>query len=218
MATKKQEYPEGLNQTFVGKDKKKYTLKSVLNDSDWWETKGEGAVTILKHEAVKKIARIAGYTVVRYDILISPTVYNNMTITVSPKIEDSKGEILPPEMGEASRDNLGGNGRRYPVAIAQKRAFDRTVLSALGISGVLSEDQLIEEDNKPTMDNLSHKERKEIAPLINQLLLAKKKQDLAFFSKHMPEHKKKMELNEAQIDYIKKLYKKRLAELQKVNF
>lgn len=219
MVKKTNNIPEGLNQKFIGRDKKHHKLKDVLSDGDWWETTGKEKTVLLKHDAVKKIAKIAGYKVTKYEVVIQPTIYNNMTISVLPTVLDSNGELVQPEMGEASRDNLGSNGKRFPLSIAQKRAFDRTVLSGLGISGVLSEDQLPDEDKeKSKMDNLTHEEKKTIAPLITQLMLAKKKTEFAYFSKNMPENKTKLALNEEQVTYIKKLYQKRLAEIQKVNF
>lgn len=219
VAKKESDIPEGLNQTFKGADGKTYKLKSVLGEGDWWETKGRGKLTLLTHEAVEKIAKIAGLYVIKYDLLVEPTVYNNMTVVMSPEIRDKDGNMLSPELGEASRDNLGSKGKSYPHAMAQKRAFDRTVLRGLGIRGLLSEDEL-PQDNKidHPMENLSLDEQKVIAPLVTQLLLASTKVQLANFNRVMPEKKNELKLNDNQLDFVRRLYKKRIGDLEKVNW
>lgn len=215
--TTKKESPAGLNQKFKGKDGKLHTLKSVLKDGDWWETNGRNKMTMLTHDAVKRIANKAGFVVVDYSVLTQPTIYNNMECVIMVEMQDKDGNKLEPELGEANRNNLGRMGNRNPMNMTQKRAYDRTVLFNLGITGILSDEEIPKDDEtrEKTMENLTHEERQKIAPLISQLMLAKTKINLAYFDKAMPENKKKMELNEEQVEYIKKLYMKRLVEIGK---
>lgn len=211
---KKIEIPEGLNQTFKDRNGKKKVLKDFLNEGDWWETKGRNKMTMLKHDAVKKLAEIAGYRVIKYDILTQPTVYNNMECVMSIEMVDSKGNVLEPEIGEANRNNLGSMGKRNPMNMAQKRAYDRTVLFNLGIKGILSDEEIPQDDEngEKTMENLTHDEKKTIAPLINQLLLAKTKANIAYFDTMMKNGEAK-KYNEQQLDYLRKFRFKRLQEI-----
>jgi hypothetical protein len=82
----------------------------------------------------------------------------------------------------------------------------------------LSEEELSDEEEykKEDMDGLTHEERRTIAPLCNQLLLAKHKNDLIVFSNKMKKDASKYAEN--QLVYVRKLYQKRLGELKKVSF
>ena len=209
--------PEGLLQTFTGEDKKKYTLLSGLKEGDWWLSSGRIKRTILTHHAVQKIADKAGVSkVVDYNILTQPDAMNNyqysVVATITSKVHGSANEI-----GEANRGNLGSKGRANPMNMAQKRAYDRAVFRLLGITGLLSEEELSDEDNQEDkMEGLSHEERQKIAPLINELLRAENDIHLVAFSKIMKE--KKATLSEPQLDYLRKLYSKRVGELSKKKF
>lgn len=212
------EIPEGLYQAFQKEDGKMIELHKFLGENDWWVSKGSKKLTMLTHGAVQKIADCAGVgTDVQYTILTQPDAYNNYQYTIQARI--CRGEKCVTELGEANRNSLGSRGRNNPANMAQKRAYDRAVLRLLGIRNILSEEELSEEDNDEDkkVDNLSHEERKKIAPMINDITLAKKLEDLKFFSGKM----KKIpagELNQPQTDYLRKLWQKRYAELSKVSF
>ncbi|MTV59097.1 hypothetical protein GM547_13710 [Streptococcus pneumoniae] len=66
------------------------------------------------------------------------------------------------------------------------------------------------------MDKLSPEYSKAIAPIINQLLLAKTKDELSRFNADMK--KKSFGLNAEQLDYLRKLYKKSVAEVTNTKF
>ena len=213
---KKEEIPEGLNQKFKMANGKMTTLAKGLKDKDWWQTTGKVKRTILTHNAVKHIADVAGIGKdPEYTVLTQPSAYNNYQYTMQCKI--CRGKDCVTEIGEANRNNLGIKGRANPANMAQKRAYDRAVLRLLGINGLLSEEELQdnEEEEKP-MDELSHDEKKKIAPLINKLLLAKTKDNLADFNKEMKT--KANTLNDVELGYLRKLYKKKVAELTKEEF
>lgn len=214
---KKKKIPEGLEQKIKTAQGKFIKLISILTPKEVWETSGNTKRTIITHDGIKKIADTAGVNKdPEYVVLTQPDVYNNYQYTIQVKI-CRKNECVT-EIGEANRGNLGSKGRNNPANMAQKRAFDRAVLRLLGITGILSEEELSDDEdyNKKEMDNLTHEDRRKIAPAVNQLLLAKSKNDMIAFDRKMKTEAKKYESN--QLDYIRRLYQKRLGELQRVSF
>lgn len=214
---KKKKIPEGLEQKIKDKNNKLVKLIEIISPREVWETSGKIKRTIITHDGVKKIADRAGVSQdVQYTILTQPDVYNNYQYTIQARI--CRGKECTSELGEANRANLGSKGRNNPANMAQKRAYDRAVFRLLGITGILSEEELSDEDeyNNENMDELTHEERRKIAPLCSQLLLAKHKNDLIAFSNRMKKDAKNYE--EKQLTYIRKLYQKRVGELKKAGF
>jgi len=206
------EVPDGLRQQFIDSNGATVELHTFLKEGDWWEKKSKTRrVVILTHDAVKKISKRAGVFITSYTVLTQPDCYNNYQYTIQATVVDPSG-VPHIEIGESNRNNLGGKGRNNPANMAQKRAFDRAVLSAVGLVGVLSEDELAEEDEEH-METLTHEEKKHIAPLINNILLAKNKKDLDAFNMSM--RKVSINYNSQQLDYLRGLFKKRLAEFTK---
>lgn len=207
---------EGLNQSIKRADGESVTLQSVLSEGDYWQTNGRVKRTILTHNGVKKLADIAGVSqVVDYQILTQPSAMNNYQYTIMATVE-SPVHGRANEIGEANRSNLGSKGRGNPANMAQKRAYDRAIFRLLKITGLLSEEELADEEKEESMDGLSHEDKQAIAPIINQLLLASNNVHLIAFSKDMKEKAKT--LTEPQLDYIRKLYSKRVGELTKKKF
>ena len=213
----KKEEIEGLKQTFKNRAGKITSLVSVLRENDFWQTAGKVKRTILTHDAVKKLADLAGVNkLYKNTILTQPDAYNNYQYTWQVEIVNHKNEHAI-GIGEANRNNLGTKGRSNPANMAEKRAYDRAVLRLLGITGLLSEEELSDEETENNkMEGLSHEDKKTIAPTVNQLLLAKTKDDFLKFNNWMK--LKIKQFNPEQLDYLRKLYKKRLAEIQKTSF
>jgi|GEM_PF-6356115 len=226
--TKKEEVKEvkkkvdGLEQKIVSAGGKNVVLRAILSERDTWQTKGRNILTIITHDGVKKVADIAGISKnVKYAILTQPSAYNNYQYTMQATVCMLKDENnCATEIGEANRSNLGSRGRKNPANMAQKRAYDRAVMRLLDIKGLLSENELPDEDKTTDnkMENLTHEERKIIAPIINRLVLAKTKEHFIIFNREMKDTVKNNQFSDASLDYVRKLYKKQLAELQKVSF
>jgi len=208
-------------QTFKNSEGKVIKLSDFLQEGDWWESKGRGTKKhIITHDAVKRIAKEAGLKALRYAILTQPSVENNYQITISSVVIDTKTGEEFLEIGESNRNNIGARGKQYPAKMAQKRAFDINILSILGMSGLLSEEEL-DEEQKEHMDKLSIDEQKEIATFINKINLTRTKDNLFELNRDMSKDAKEGKMkkyNEAQLDYLRALYKKKVAELQKVSF
>lgn len=207
--------PEGLNQTFKLKNGKTKKLIDVLKEGDWWELKKQKHVVyILLHSAVKKIADEAGIkSNPEYKILTQPNYDNNYQYTIQITITDAKGRSTT-DIGEVNRSNLGLRGRNNPANMAQKRAYDRAVLTHLGIQGFLGEDELEDSnEEKRNMEELTPDQQQNIAPLINDVLLAKTRKDLVTFSVKMK--KIKDQYTPQQQEVLRGLLRKKLSEFEK---
>jgi len=204
----------GLEQCFKGVDGKVYKLKNVLEQSDWWVLKKrKSETTILFHSAVQKIANLAGMqTNPRYSVLIAPSHENNHTIAMQIEICDTKGRCTT-NIGEVNKDNLGSRGRANPVNMAQKRAYDRAVFTHLGITGLLGEDELTDEEENKDMDKLKLEEQKAIVPFINSILAALTDADLKKVAKDIKAST--TILSAEQLDVLRGIWKKKAAELIK---
>ena len=199
--------------SFISKDGDTILLNDFLTSSDYWVLdKRKSKVTILTHNAIKKIAMKAGIFVLDYVILTQPDVYNNFQYTIQVKITDEKGRTTI-EIGESNRSNLGQRGRQNPANMAQKRALDRAVLSHLGIVGLLSEEELEDNNETAVVDKLTPDESKVIAPEINVIFAAKNKADLVKFNNQMK--KDKVKYNPNQLNVLRGLWKKKLSDLTK---
>lgn len=214
---KKEDIP-GLEQQVQVKGKST-RLHQIIKPNHVWQTKGRTVRTIITHDGVKLIADAAGVSKdVEYKILTQPDAYNNYQYTISAKVCMLKNkDDCAVEMGEANRSNLGSRGRNVPAMMAEKRAYDRAVFRLLGITGILSEEELSDEDKEDDdMHGLSHDDLRKLAPLINQITLAKSKDNLIKFNREMKDSAKKY--TPEQLNYLRELYKKRLVEMQKTSF
>jgi hypothetical protein len=209
--------PDGLNgleQHFKGSKGKEIQLSSILTAKEWWILKKKSSqVTIITHEGVKKIADAAGLqTNPRYSILISPTHENNYTIAMQCEICDNNSRCTI-EIGEVNRNNLGTRGRQNPVNMAQKRAYDRAVFRHLGITGLLGEDEIADEEEEKEMDKLSNEDQKAIVPFINEIINSKTQAELKTIANNIKRIVN--QYSKEQIDVLRGLWKKRVAELTK---
>lgn len=206
---------DGLDQEFTLRNGKSTTIRKFLKPSDAWTTNGRVKRTLISHDGVKKIADAAGVSKApEYRILTQPDAMNNFQTTIEARVCMLKSkDDCAVEIGESNRSNLGGRGRGNPANMAEKRAYDRAVFRLLGITGMLSEEELQDEDeNESKMDGLNPDEIKKIAPIVNQLMLAKTKENFIIFNREMKEKAKGLQPN--QLDYLRKMYKKLLTEVQ----
>jgi len=210
---------DGLDQEFKLATGKMITIRKFLKPTDSWQTKGRVIRTLISHDGVKKIADGAGVAkVVKYEFKTQPDAMNNYQTTIEATVTLLKTGEQANELGESNRSNIGSRGRGNPAAMAEKRAYDRAVFRLLGITGLLSEVELQDEEEETKMNGFigSHEEAREIAPIINQLILAKTNADFIEFGRMMKEKAKNLKDN--QLEYLRKLYKQEREKLQKVTF
>lgn len=208
---------DGLDQQFIAKDSTIVKLREFLKPSDTWELKKRGSkLTIVSHEAVQKIADKAGISAnVKYRILIEPHVNNNHTIVVEATVTDDLLRSTN-ECGESNRSNLGAKGRTNPFNMAQKRAYDRAVFRHLGISGLLGEDELPDEEEKnndkyPMFENLNDDQKKQIVPVWNKLLGSKTPAELNKIGTEIKKMSKM--LNSDQLEHLRNQFRKQYKKL-----
>lgn len=201
----------GLEQTFIDKTGEDVMLKNFLKKTEWWVLKKKNTIAvIITHDAVKRIADAAGIKQdPRYEILTQPSYQNNYQYLMQCTICDHLGRCTT-ELGESNRSNLGSRGRNNPANMAQKRGYDRAVFRHLGINGLLGEDD-IDEEKESDMKTLTPEEAKAVAPLINELLVVKKKSDIDAFNKKMKETKG--QYSEGQLSVLRKLRDTKLGDM-----
>lgn len=208
-----QPVPDGLDQVINVKNGS-MTLRECLTSKDWWVLKkGKYQVTILTHAAVKRLADDAGINKnPEYKVLISPDYNNNYTTAIQVTITDSSG-LVTTDIGETNRSNLGSRGRVNPINMAQKRGYDRAVLTHLGITGLLGEDELQDPEEEKEMDNLNDDEKKVIVPLINEILAIKSSKECSAFNLKMK--KESVNYSDKQLIALRGLFKKKVSEFAK---
>ena len=205
---------DGLNQKIIDSKGKPIPLKAILKEGDWWEMKSRGSVMyILTHNAIKKIADLAGITTVDYSMLTQPTHENNYQMTMKVIIADPNGKQTI-ELGESNRNNLGPRGRNNPANMAQKRAWDRAVLRHLGIVGFLGEDELQDKEEEK-MENLNPDEAKQIVDLLNEIFAAKTKEELEGFSTKMVDIKASGTYSESQLEVLRTAWSNQMIKFNK---
>jgi len=73
------------------------------------------------------------------------TMTTNNKIYVKGKPQQEVRNVM--SFGEASEDNLMGGGKKFPVAMAEKRAMSRVVLKIAGFyeQGVFGQDEIVDD-------------------------------------------------------------------------
>jgi len=210
--------------TFLDKSGKKIKLTDVISKEDCWELKKKNdIVQIMTHNAIKRIANIAGISK-NFDVAesenIDPSYKNELEYIVRVTIhclaidaKDKKGCIHDNERdltitGEANRISTPHRGRGYLRKMAEKRAFDIAVLEHLGLySSVFSEEEAADFERKrepsilPGMKNFE-----EIVPEINAILNAKDIERLKMVGKKIKSGVKIEKYSDMQIKYLRELY------------
>ena len=125
--------------------------KDVLpRDADFWRKEKDGRPAtpwIIRHQAVQKLARLFGVTVVEVRWPSRDLEKTRLTceVVVTGYAPLSRAQCgvglsgdypvpaLTMEIGELNSGNAGLTGKSYPQNIAYKRAYDRAVLTHLGL-------------------------------------------------------------------------------------
>tara|TARA_R100000654_G_scaffold20855_2_gene42075 strand:- start:4991 stop:5437 length:447 start_codon:yes stop_codon:yes gene_type:complete len=73
------------------------------------------------------------------------TMTTNNKIYIKGKPQQEVRNVM--SFGEASEDNLMGGGKKFPVAMAEKRAMSRVVLKIAGFyeQGVFGQDEIVDD-------------------------------------------------------------------------
>jgi hypothetical protein len=116
---------------------KKYNLDSSV---DLWDCQGTWVVT---HKALERIAAQENIQWHRPPEIVCSDTDSNVVLVAYGKLGDREEWST----GEASSDNYPKRGRakRYPWAIAEKRAKDRVILKLINLAGYLYSEEESEE-------------------------------------------------------------------------
>ena len=116
---------------------KKYNLDSAV---DLWDCQGTWVIT---HKALERIAAQENIQWTRPPEIVCSDTETDVVLVAYGKLGDREEWST----GEASSDNYPKRGRakRYPWAIAEKRAKDRVILKLINLAGYLYSEEESEE-------------------------------------------------------------------------
>lgn len=138
---------------------KKYNLDSSV---DLWDCQGTWVIT---HKALERIAAQENVQWTRPPEIVCSDTDTDVVLIAYGKL----GEREEWSTGEASSDNYPKRGRakRYPWAIAEKRAKDRVILKLINLAGYLYSEEESEEfkDARPKQPEAQPLPRGEVGAL-----------------------------------------------------
>lgn len=205
--------------TFVDCTGKKVNLKDVITEKECWYAKREKK-WILTHQAIKKIASVAGISHnynVEESSNISPSYINELEHIVRVTIKCTAltdngcvhgNETTMTVTGEANRISTPTRGRGYLRKMAEKRAFDIAVLEHVGLySSVYSEEESekYEQKQEPTIMPCTP-EFEAITTELNAILSATTTVQLKKIGKKIKAGIKVGKYSVLQIDYLRIIY------------
>ena len=121
-------------------------LENNLVEEDVYKDK-RGFV-IITRTGIDKIVSKQGITVAYEPLLLELKKDNiNVVIRAAASMQGKNNkQINMMSFGEASDDNLMGGGKKFPVAMAEKRAMSRVVLKIAGFyeQGVFGQDEMVD--------------------------------------------------------------------------
>ena len=121
-------------------------LENNLVEEDVYKDK-RGFV-IITRTGIDKIVSKQGITVAYEPLLLELKKDNiNVVIRAAASMQSKNNkQINMMSFGEASDDNLMGGAKKFPVAMAEKRAMSRVVLKIAGFyeQGVFGQDEMVD--------------------------------------------------------------------------
>ncbi len=219
---------ELINSYIFSKEGKKINLKDVITKEECWYLK-RGNKWILTHNAIKKIAVIAGISK-NYEVVESANIipdYKNelehvvrVTIHCLSKKKNGVGCIHSDEetltvTGEANRLSAPDKGRTYLRKMAEKRGFDIAVLEHLNLysSHFSSEEEAphYEKKREPSLMP-GMKEFETITIEINAILNSEGKEALKKVGKRIGKGIEIKKYTDMQIVFLRNLYQREIGK------
>ena len=136
------------NNTEEVKETKKETLRRLFKENGLVEEdvyKDKRGFVIITRTGIDKIVSKKNIAVA-YEPVIMEKDWVVMKAVASMKTKKNEQKNMM-SFGEASDSNLMGGGKKFPVAMAEKRAMSRVVLKIAGFyeQGVFGQDEMIDE-------------------------------------------------------------------------
>ena len=115
-----------------------------LVEEDAYKDKTRGFVVITR-TGIDKIVSKQNITIA-YEVVIMDKDWVVIKAVASMKVGDTQRNMM--SFGEASDNNLMGGAKKFPVAMAEKRAMSRVVLKLTGFyeQGVFGQDEITNEE------------------------------------------------------------------------
>lgn len=129
------------------KETKKDILRRLFKANDLVEEdvyKDKRGFVIITRTGIDKIVSKQNILVAYEPITMTPEW---VVLRATASVKTSSGETRNMmSFGEASDDNLMGGGKKFPVAMAEKRAMSRVVLKIAGFyeQGVFGQDEIVD--------------------------------------------------------------------------
>ena len=108
--------------------------------------KDKRGFVIITRSGIDKIVSKKGITVA-YEVITMDIEKNICVLRAAATMKVGKNEVRNMmSFGEASEANLMGGGKKFPVAMAEKRAMSRVVLKIAGFyeHGVFGQDEIVD--------------------------------------------------------------------------
>lgn len=216
-----------IDSTFYNADGQLTKVSAILDDTDFWQTKD--GLNIISHQAVKKLARIAGISK-NYEVeesKIDPSYKNELEHIVRVKIrcirvnEDGScvhgPESYQVATGEANRNNTSWRGKDRLRMMAEKRGYDIAVLEFLGLHTSIyseAESESFERDAEQKKQ-IYDTDIEAVASEINMINTCGDVAELEKVAEQLKAQRLQGKYTEAQLDFLYGIYGRKLAELQK---
>ena len=133
------------------KETRKDALRRLFLDNNLVEEdvyKDKRGFVIITRTGIDKIVSKQGITVAYEPLLLELKQDNiNVVIRAAASMQGKNNkQINMMSFGEASDDNLMGGAKKFPVAMAEKRAMSRVVLKIAGFyeQGVFGQDEMVD--------------------------------------------------------------------------
>ena len=139
----------GKKETAELKETKKETLRRLFKENGLVEEdvfKDKRGFVIITRTGIDKIVSKQNIQVA-YEPVTMTKEWVVLRATASMRVGPAENDIRNMmSFGEASDDNLMGGGKKFPVAMAEKRAMSRVVLKIAGFyeQGVFGQDEIVD--------------------------------------------------------------------------
>tara|TARA_R100000655_G_scaffold39753_1_gene75096 strand:- start:5759 stop:6208 length:450 start_codon:yes stop_codon:yes gene_type:complete len=136
------------NSTPPIKETKEETLKRLFLENGLVKEdvyKDKRGFVIITRTGIDKIVSKQNISIA-YEPVVMEKEWVVMRATASIKLNKNEARNMM-SFGEASSENLMGGGKKFPVAMAEKRAMSRVVLKIAGFyeQGVFGQDEIVDE-------------------------------------------------------------------------
>ena len=146
VATNGKEEVKETNSTKEAKETKKESLRRLFKENNLVEEdvyKDKRGFVIITRTGIDKIVSKQNI-LVAYEPIVMQKEWVVIRGTATKEVNGKPKNVM--SFGEASEDNLMGGAKKFPVAMAEKRAMSRCVLKISGLyeQGVFGQDEIVD--------------------------------------------------------------------------